>query len=161
MIIDIILIEGFHGLSSNMQTDLMYRIIAIEWQKSGTVITAALVMATICGCGPETRKNTNKIGKSDFYLNMHWQVKSKYWILQNKQTLLPFSVLFFQTLYVFFPGDLRFLFKMANIMTCKKLFIRKSCDVHSEILWCMFKIWRCILKLLSCKHVKYLVMYIQ
>lgn len=73
MIIDIILIKGFHGLTSNMQIDLMYRIIAMEWQKSGTVITAALVMATtgICGCGPDARKNTNKIGKSDFYLNMH------------------------------------------------------------------------------------------
>lgn len=70
MIIDIILIKGFHGLTSNMQTDLMYRIIAMEWQKSG--------------CIPEARKNTKKIGKSDFYLNMHWQVKSKYWILQNK-----------------------------------------------------------------------------
>lgn len=78
------MIKGFLGLISNMQTDLMYRIIAMEWLKSGTVITAALVMATICGCGPEARKNTNKIGKSDFYLNMHWEVKSKYWILQNK-----------------------------------------------------------------------------
>lgn len=78
------MIKGFHGLTSNMQTDLMYRIIAMEWQKSGTVITAALVMATICGCSPEARKSTNKIGKSDFYLNMHWQVQSKYWILQNK-----------------------------------------------------------------------------
>lgn len=63
MIIDIILIEGFHGLSSNMQTDLMYRIIAIEWQKSGTVITAALVMATkrVQSRGEKKHKKDRKI----------------------------------------------------------------------------------------------------
>lgn len=63
MIIDIILIEGFHGLSSNMQTDLMYRIIAMEWQKSGTVITAALVMATkrVQSRGEKKHKKDKKI----------------------------------------------------------------------------------------------------
>lgn len=63
MIIDIILIKGFHGLTSNMQIDLMYRIIAMEWQKSGTVITAALVMATkrVQSRGEKKHKKDRKI----------------------------------------------------------------------------------------------------
>lgn len=63
MIIDIILIKGFHGLTSNMQTDLMYRIIAMEWQKSVTVITAALVMATkrVHSRGEKKHKKDRKI----------------------------------------------------------------------------------------------------
>lgn len=50
-------------ISYSDDTDLMYRIIAMEWQKSVTVITAALVMATkrVHSRGEKKHKKDRKI----------------------------------------------------------------------------------------------------